>query len=82
MLILKSTAADRVPVDMARVMVNEITLVGARCGRFQPALKLLRGGGLSLAPMISARYPLVMGPAAFAKAQEPGVLKVLLQPEH
>jgi alcohol dehydrogenase len=81
-LILKSTVADRVPVDMARVIVNEITLVGSRCGRFAPALKLLRGGGLSLAPMIGARYPLSEAPAAFAKAQEPGVLKVLLQPEH
>jgi alcohol dehydrogenase len=78
-LILKSTVHGTVPVDTAAAVVNEITLIGSRCGRFDPALALLRKGRIQTAGMISARYPLADAPAAFAKAAERGVLKVLLE---
>jgi threonine dehydrogenase-like Zn-dependent dehydrogenase len=78
-LILKSTVHGAVPVDTAGAVVNEITLIGSRCGRFDPALALLRRGQMQTAGMISARYPLAEAPAAFAKAAERGVLKVLLE---
>jgi alcohol dehydrogenase len=61
-------------------VVNEITLIGSRCGRFEPALRLLRRGAIRLDGMISAVYPLSQAPAAFEKAAEKGVLKVLLVP--
>ena len=77
-LILKSTVHGAVPLDAAAVVVNEITIVGSRCGRFAPALTLLRQAKIQTAEMISARYPLSEAPAAFAKAAERGVLKVLL----
>ncbi len=77
-VILKSTVHGAVSVDTAAVVVNEITLIGSRCGRFEPALRLLRQGKLRLAEMISDRYPLREAPKAFAKAAEKGVLKVLL----
>jgi threonine dehydrogenase-like Zn-dependent dehydrogenase len=60
-------------------VVNEITLVGSRCGRFEPALRLLQSGRLRLSEMIAAEYPLSQAPEAFARAQEKGVIKVLLR---
>jgi len=78
-LILKSTVHGAVPVDAAAVVVNEITIVGSRCGRFAPALTLLRQAKIHTAEMISARFPLSEAPAAFAKASERGTLKVLLE---
>ncbi|HEY3440143.1 MAG TPA: alcohol dehydrogenase catalytic domain-containing protein [Paludibaculum sp.] len=77
-LILKSTVHGAVPVDTAPIIVNEITLVGSRCGRFAPAMKLLKGGRLQLDAMISDEYALKDAVRAFQRAQEPGVLKVLL----
>lgn len=77
-VIIKSTVHGAVRLDTAPVVVNEITLVGSRCGRFEPALKLLASGKLRLEEMISARYPLREAPRAFRAAARPGTLKVLL----
>jgi len=77
-LILKSTVHGKVTIDTAPVIVNEITLVGSRCGRFEPALELLAGGKMILDPLIEDRFPLAQAPEAFARAAEKGVLKVLL----
>jgi len=79
-LVLKSTYHGDLPVDMSGLVVDEITLVGSRCGPFEPALRLLESGLVDPTPLISARYALSDGVAAFARAVEPGVLKVLLQP--
>jgi alcohol dehydrogenase len=75
---MKSTVHDRVAIDAAPVIVNEITLVGSRCGRFEPALDLLASGKVRVGDMISDRMPLTRAPEAFARAAERGVLKVLL----
>jgi len=77
-LILKSTVHGEVPVDTAPIIVNELTLVGSRCGRFEAALPLVAHGLLHLEPLIAARYPLSEAPRAFAEAARRGVLKVLL----
>jgi threonine dehydrogenase-like Zn-dependent dehydrogenase len=77
-VILKSTLHGEVQVDTAPVIVNEITLVGSRCGRFEPALELLQRGAIDVESMISAGYPLTEAPAAFDRAAQQGVLKVLL----
>jgi threonine dehydrogenase-like Zn-dependent dehydrogenase len=61
--------------------VNEITLIGSRCGRFEPALELLKSGAVDVASLISERMPLSQAPAAFARATQPGVLKVFLTAE-
>jgi alcohol dehydrogenase len=68
-----------VALDTAPVIVNEITLVGSRCGRFEPALRLLRQGKINVKDMISDRMRLADAPLAFARASEKGVLKVLLE---
>ena len=79
-LVLKSTYHSNLSVDMSALVVDEITLVGSRCGPFAPALRLLERGLVDPRPMISTTYPLVEGRAAMAHAAESGVLKVLLRP--
>jgi threonine dehydrogenase-like Zn-dependent dehydrogenase len=77
-VIMKSTVHGEVAFDAAAAVVNEITLIGSRCGRFEPALELLRGSALPLREMISDRFPLAEAPRAFARAARKGALKVLL----
>jgi len=77
-VILKSTMHGLVPVDTAPVIVNEITLVGSRCGRFEPAIRLLESGRVDVQSLISEVLPLKRAREAFRKAAAPGVLKVLL----
>ena len=77
-VIMKSTVHGLVAIDSAPVIVNEITLVGSRCGRFEPALRLLKSRKVHVAAMISDVLPLKSAPRAFEEAAKPGVLKVLL----
>lgn len=79
-LIMKSTVHERVFIDTAPLIVDEITLVGSRCGRFAPALDLIRRRLLNLDAMITAEYPLARAPGAFDHARRKGSLKVLLRP--
>lgn len=79
-VIMKSTVHGTVGIDTAPVVVNEITLVGSRCGRFRPALRLLREGKIRLDAMISERMPLTQAAEAFDQAARKGVVKVLLLP--
>jgi threonine dehydrogenase-like Zn-dependent dehydrogenase len=78
-LILKSTYAGNLSVDMSSLVVDEITLIGSRCGPFTPALELLAKNQIDVTYLIQANYPLSEGLAAFAKAQTKGILKVLLE---
>lgn len=78
-LILKSTVHGMVPVDTAPIIVNELTLVGSRCGRFEPALRLLEAGSINVRAMISEVMPLGEAERAFVRAGQRGVLKVLLK---
>jgi alcohol dehydrogenase len=78
-VVCKSTVAQRVTIDMAPVIVNEISLVGSRCGRFAPALRLLAGNRVHTEDMIAAEYRLDEGPGAFSHAARRGTLKVLLR---
>jgi len=75
---MKSTVHGKVPLDTAPVIVHEISLVGSRCGRFEPALSLLAAGKINVADMVSEVLPLAKAPTAFRTAGRSGVLKVLL----
>jgi threonine dehydrogenase-like Zn-dependent dehydrogenase len=75
---MKSTIHGTPSIDTASVIVNEITLIGSRCGRFEPALDLLRSHSINVLDMISESLPLSQAPRAFARAAARGVLKVLL----
>lgn len=79
-LVLKSTYAGETTLDLSRFVVDEITIVGSRCGPFEPALQLLERGDVDPLPLITARYPLSEGVQAVAVAQQPDVMKVLLEP--
>jgi threonine dehydrogenase-like Zn-dependent dehydrogenase len=79
-IILKSTVHGLVGVDTAPLIVNELTLVGSRCGRFEPALDLLARHLIPVEEMIADRLPLAEAPRAFERAAQKGVLKVLLAP--
>ncbi len=78
-LVLKSTNAGRLEVDASGLVVDEIRLVGSRCGPFAPALALMAAGRVDVTPLIAARYPLARGEEAFRRAATPGTLKVLLE---
>jgi threonine dehydrogenase-like Zn-dependent dehydrogenase len=77
-VILKSTVHGMVAVDMAPIVVNELTLVGSRCGRFEAALPLLEHELIRVEEMITDRFPLAEASKAFARASERGAIKVLL----
>ena len=79
-LVLKSTVATKSSVDLSAVVVDEITLMGSRCGPFAPAIRALETGDLRLSSMIHDRFALRDAPEAFEKARERGKLKVLLRP--
>ncbi|MBN1927303.1 MAG: alcohol dehydrogenase catalytic domain-containing protein [Prolixibacteraceae bacterium] len=76
-LVLKSTIASSQKIDMTPVVVNEITIVGSRCGLFKPALDYL-SSGVDLNPLIQAIYPIDNGLEGFEKAKIKGSLKVLI----
>jgi threonine dehydrogenase-like Zn-dependent dehydrogenase len=78
-LVLKSTFHGATPVNAARIVVDEISVVGSRCGRFRPALDLLKNGAVDVLSLISEEFPLSDGVRAIRRATEPGVLKVLLR---
>lgn len=79
-LVLKSTFQGEPRVAMWRVVVDEITVVGSRCGHFAPALELLKNKLVDVESMISDEFPLADGIRAMQRAQEKGVMKVLLKP--
>jgi threonine dehydrogenase-like Zn-dependent dehydrogenase len=79
-VVLKSTFHGAARVETWPIVVNELTLVGSRCGPFPRALALLRGGQMDLGPLITRVFPLREAPAAMRYAARSGVLKVLLKP--
>ena len=79
-IVLKSTVADTAGLDLAPVVVNEITVVGSRCGPMADAVTMLAEGKIEVEPLITAEFPLDDAPAALAAAAEPDAIKVLVRP--
>src|SRR5436309_6443229 len=79
-LVLKSTFHGGTDIDAARIVVDEITVVGSRCGRFGAALDLLRTNAVDVESLISEEFTLSDGLSALQRAAEPVLLKVLLRP--
>lgn len=79
-LVLKSTFFGETSLDLAPLVIDEITLVGSRCGPFEPAIRALAAGRVDPAPLIEATYALVDGVEALERAAERGVRKILLAP--
>lgn len=79
-LVLKSTFQGQNEVNLTSMVVDEVTLIGSRCGPFSPALRLLAMGLVDAEPLIAATYRLKQGLAAFDRARRKGALKVLVRP--
>jgi threonine dehydrogenase-like Zn-dependent dehydrogenase len=77
-LVLKSTFHGDISLNLSMVVVDEVTLVGSRCGPFPAALRLLEQRLVDVEPLIQATFPLDHGLAAFEQAMAHGVLKMLL----
>ena len=78
-LVLKSTVASTHTLSLAPLVINEITVVGSRCGRFPPALQALAHGHVTVAPLIDRVYPLAEGVQALAHAARSGIRKIVLR---
>ena len=79
-LVLKSTFHGATELNAARIVVDEISVIGSRCGRFAPALELLTQGKIDVDNLISEEFALSDGLRAMSTAAGPGVMKVLLRP--
>jgi threonine dehydrogenase-like Zn-dependent dehydrogenase len=78
-LVLKSTYRGDMTVSWSPFVVDEITILGSRCGPFTPALRLLESAQVDPAILIADQFPLANSLEAMAAAQQPGMLKVLLK---
>ncbi len=79
MIVLKTTVAASHNIDLAPIVINEISLLGSRCGRFAPALEALSQGRIDPSFLIQETLPLEQAERAFALAGAPGAGKILLQ---
>jgi threonine dehydrogenase-like Zn-dependent dehydrogenase len=79
-LILKSTVAEPSSVHLAPLVINEISVIGSRCGSFPLALNALAESVFRTASMIDARFSLSEGVEALERAQKKGTLKVIISP--
>ncbi len=77
-IVLKSTYHGQVLVDMTKLVIHEISVIGSRCGPFAPALRLLAGSMINVEPLIHGRFSLTEGIKAMKHASQPGTLKILL----
>ena len=80
-IVLKSTFAFGADVNLAPVVINEIRVIGSRCGPFDAALGLLERGAVRVEELIDAVFLLDKGEEAFVEAAKPGKLKVLIEPK-
>lgn len=77
-VVLKTTSERPASLDLAPLVVDEIQLLGSRCGPFEPALRALAEGVVVVDPMVEERFPLERAVDAFERARRPGTLKVLV----
>lgn len=77
-IILKTTREKGFHLDAVDTVVNEVRIIGSRCGPFRPALEALAMGTVETRPMISESYPLEDALQAMARAEDPDVLKIIL----
>lgn len=77
--VLKSTYKGELTLNLSPLVVDEITIIGSRCGPFAPALRLLEKREIDPTPLIAAEFGLKDGLRAFEEAEKRGVLKVLIR---
>jgi len=77
-LVMKSTYKGELNINFSSIVVDEITIIGSRCGPFEPALRLMEKGAVDPTPLIETEYEMSDALKAFERAAQPGTLKVLL----
>jgi threonine dehydrogenase-like Zn-dependent dehydrogenase len=78
-VVLKTTVAGESVFNLSQAVINEVTLVGSRCGPLSKAVEWLSANRVEVEPLIEATYPLADGLQAFQHAAQRGTLKILLQ---
>jgi 2-desacetyl-2-hydroxyethyl bacteriochlorophyllide A dehydrogenase len=78
-VVLKTTVAGAIEVNLSPIVIDEIEVIGSRCGNMARAVELLAGGQLDPSPLITARYSLEQAEVALERAAERGTLKVLIE---
>lgn len=76
---LKSTFAGDAAIDLTKVVVGEITIMGSRCGPFPAAMRMLARNEIPVKDLIDGRYSLEDALEAFESAKKPGTRKILLE---
>jgi threonine dehydrogenase-like Zn-dependent dehydrogenase len=79
-LVMKSTYKGELSVNFSSLVVDEVTIVGSRCGPFEPALRLMESGEVDPGSLVAAHFKLEEALDAFERAAQPGTLKVLVTP--
>jgi threonine dehydrogenase-like Zn-dependent dehydrogenase len=79
-LLMKSTYKGELSVNFSSIVVDEVNIIGSRCGPFEPALRLMEKGEVDPSVLIAAEFKLGEARQAFERAAKPGVLKVLVEP--
>jgi threonine dehydrogenase-like Zn-dependent dehydrogenase len=77
---MKSTYKGEMSVNFSSIIVDEVTIVGSRCGPFEPALRLLEMGEVDPSLLVTAEFKLDEAIQAFERATQSGALKVLVTP--
>jgi len=77
-LVLKTTVAEHLPIDLAPVVIDEIQIVGSRCGPFAPAIEALESGAIDVAGLIEEKFPLSRAEEALERAARRGSRKILI----
>jgi alcohol dehydrogenase len=77
-LVLKSTVADSAFGSLNELVINEVQLLGSRCGRFAPAIRILDRGFIDPRSLIQYEYSLQEGELAMETASRQGILKVIM----
>ena len=78
-IILKTTVAEKDSFDLNHIVINEISLIGSRCGPFKPAIQAIKSGAVDVLSLVSKIYSLDDGLKALKYASEKGVIKVILK---
>ncbi|MEW5819743.1 MAG: alcohol dehydrogenase catalytic domain-containing protein [Cyanobacteriota bacterium] len=78
-LILKTTVADKINMETSKIVIDEINIIGSRCGPFKPAIEALSLNKVDVKPLINKIYDFDNAEEAFKHAQKSGVLKILLK---
>ncbi len=78
-IVMKTTVSKKGTLDLNRLVVNEVTIIGSRCGPFEPAIRAIESRQVDLLPLITEIYPIEDGVSAFQRAAGKGSVKVLLR---